>query len=163
MTDFCTAQSSLYERKAYILSSRIAYGAESRRRPDGATIVAATLRLRRGAVAGTNPFMTHGTCWIDVKGGSGFGGSTVLLAPDFEAAADAAQVGSLSSAMNNGDWSSGSLNATGRSFINKQGTTQFRLYFATHDNNDGKADYIGWHSGENLTPANWPVLEILYR
>jgi hypothetical protein len=131
--------------------------------PDGATIVAATLRVRRGMVAGTNPFLTHGTCWIDVKGGSGFGGATVLAAGDFEAPADSVQVGALSNAANDGDWSAGSLNATGRSFINNTGTTQFRVYFALHDNADGKADYIGWYSGENATPANRPVLEILYR
>jgi len=125
--------------------------------------VTVTLRLRRGAVSGTNPFLTHGTCWIDIKGGSGFAGSTALVATDFEAAADAAQVGSLSNAANDGDSSSGSLNATGRSFINKSGTTQFRVYFSLHDNGDGKADYIGWYSGDNATPANRPVLEVFYR
>ena len=31
--------------------------------PDGATILSATLRLRRGTLSGTNPFTTHGTCW----------------------------------------------------------------------------------------------------
>jgi hypothetical protein len=131
--------------------------------PDGATVVAATLRLRRGTVSGTNPFLTHGTCWIDIKGGTGFSGSTALLAEDFEAAADATQVGALSNAANDGDWSSGSITASGLSFINKTGTTQFRVYFAVHDNGDGKADYIGWYSGENATPANRPVLEVLYR
>ncbi|HKQ38854.1 MAG TPA: DNRLRE domain-containing protein [Verrucomicrobiae bacterium] len=131
--------------------------------PDGATIVSATLRLRRGTVSGTNPFLTHGTCWMDIKGGTGFSGNTALLATDFEAAADATQVGALSNAVNDGDWSSGSINVTGRQFINKTGKTQLRVYFALHDNGDGKADYIGWYSGENATPANRPVLEVLYR
>jgi hypothetical protein len=131
--------------------------------PDGATIVAATVRLRRGAVSGSNPFLTHGTCWMDIKAGSGFSGSTALLASDFEAPADATQAGSLSNAANDGDWSSGSINAPALQFINKSGKTQLRVYFALHDNGDGKADYIGWYSGENATPANRPVLEVLYR
>lgn len=131
--------------------------------PDGATIIAATLRLCRGAVSGSNPFSTHGTCWIDVKGGLGFADSTTLAAGDFQAAADATQVGALSNAANNGDWSSGVLNAAALSFINKTGTTQFRVYFSLHDNNDGSADYVGWYSGDNALPANGPVLEVLYR
>lgn len=130
--------------------------------PDGATIVGATVRLRRGTVVGTNPFTTHGTCFIDIKGGTGFGGATNLATGDFQAAADATQVGVLSNAPNNGDWSSGALNVTGLSFINKTGTTQLRIYFSLDDNDDGASDYIGWYSGENATPVNRPVLEILY-
>jgi hypothetical protein len=114
-------------------------------------------------VAGTNPFLTHGTCWVDIKGGTGFSGSTALLATDFEAPADAVQVASLSNAANDFDWSSASLDATGRALINKAGKTQFRIYFTLHDNGDGKADYMGWYSGEHLDPANRPVLEVLYR
>lgn len=131
--------------------------------PDGAAIVSATLRLRRGAVVGTNPFTTHGACHIDIKGGTGFGGATALAAGDFQAAADATQVGSLSNALNNGDWSTGVINATGLPFINKAGVTQFRIYFALDDNDDGASDYIGWYSGDHATPANRPVLEVLYR
>lgn len=131
--------------------------------PDGATVVAATLRLRRGTVSGTNPFLTHGTCWIDIKGDTGFSGSTALQAGDFTAPADATQVGALSNAANDGDWSSGTINASALGFVNKTGKTQFRVYFDLHDNGDGKADYVGWYSGENATPANRPVLEVLYR
>src|SRR5689334_21142533 len=45
--------------------------------PDGATILSATLRLRRGTSSGTSPFTTHGTCWADVQT-SGLSGSTTL-------------------------------------------------------------------------------------
>lgn len=130
--------------------------------PDGAIIVSATLRLRRGTVVGTNPFTTHGPCYIDVNGGAGFGGSTNLATGDFQAAADAAQVGVLSNASSDGDWSSGALDATGLIFIDKTGTTQFRIYFSLDDDDDGASDYIGWYSGDNPTPANRPVLEVVY-
>src|SRR6185369_11326958 len=80
--------------------------------PDGATILSVTLRLRRGTVSGTNPFTTHGTCWVDVQTG-GLSGSTTLELADFQAIASVAQTASLSNAAANGDWSTGSLSAPG--------------------------------------------------
>ncbi len=130
--------------------------------PDGATIVSATLRLRRGTVAGTNPFGTHGTCWADVQTG-GFSGSTTLQTGDFQAAATAVQATSLSNATSNGAWSEGSLNAAGLAAINKTGTTQLRVYFNLGDNDDGGTDYIGWYSGDNGTAANRPQLVVTYQ
>jgi hypothetical protein len=129
--------------------------------PDGATIVSATLRLRRGTVSGTNPFTTHGTCWVDAQTG-GLSGSTTLELADFQAIATAVQATSLTNAANNGDWSAGSLNAAGLATINKTGTTQFRVYFSLDDNDDTGADYIGYYSGEAAS-ANRPQLVITYQ
>lgn len=131
--------------------------------PDGATIVSATLRLRRGTAVGTNPFSTHGSCLVDIKGGTGFSGSATLQTGDFQAAADAAQVATLSAANANGDWSSGSLNSGGLTRINKTGRTQFRVYFAVDDNDDAGEDYVGWHSGNDATAGNRPVLVVTYQ
>ena len=131
--------------------------------PDGATILSVTLRLRRGTVSGTNPFTTHGTCWVDVQSGSGFSGSTALQTGDFQAAATAVQAASLTNAANNLDWSTGNLNAAGLAAINKTGTSQLRVYFNLDDNNDGGADYIGYYSGDNGTAANRPQLVVTYQ
>ena len=131
--------------------------------PDGATILSVSLRLRRGTVSGTNPFTTHGTCWVDAQSGSGFSGSTTLQTGDFQAAATAVQAASLSNAANNLDWSEGSLNAAGLAAINKTGTTQLRVYFNLDDNNDKNADYIGYYSGDNGTAANRPQLVVTYQ
>jgi carboxypeptidase T len=131
--------------------------------PDGATILSVTLRLRRGTVSGTSPFTTHGTCWVDVQSGSGFSGSTTLQTGDFQAAATAVQAASLSNAVNNLDWSTGSLNAAGLAAVNKTGTTQLRVYFNLDDNNDGGADYLGYYSGDNSTSANRPQLVVTYQ
>lgn len=130
--------------------------------PDGATVVSATLRLRRGTVAGTNPFGTHGTCWADVQTG-GFSGSTTLQTGDFQAAATVVQAASMSNAATNGAFSEGSLNAAGLAAINKTGTTQLRVYFNLGDNDDGGNDYIGWYSGDNGTAANRPQLVVTYQ
>jgi hypothetical protein len=130
--------------------------------PDGATILSATLRLLRGTVSGTNPFTTHGTCWVDVQTG-GLSGSTALQTGDFQATATAVQAASLSNAASNGTWSTGSLNAAGLAAINKTGTTQLRVYFNLDDNDDTGNDYIGYDSGDNTTSANRPQLVVTYQ
>jgi hypothetical protein len=130
--------------------------------PDGATILSATLRLRRGTVSGTDPFTTHGTCWVDVQSGTGFSGSTVLQTGDFQATATAVQASSLTDATANGNWSEGSLNAAGLAAINKTGTTQLRVYFNLDDNDDMGNDYMGYYSGE-ATSANRPQLVVTWQ
>jgi carboxypeptidase T len=130
--------------------------------PDGATILSATLRLRRGTLSGTSPFTTHGTCWADVQTGS-FSGSTTLQTGDFQAAATAVQAASLSNATSNGSWSEGSLNAAGLAAVDKTGTTQLRIYFNLDDNDDTGNDYIGYYSGDNTTSANRPQLVVTYQ
>jgi hypothetical protein len=130
--------------------------------PDDATIVSATLRLRRGTSSGTNPFTTHGTCQADVQTG-GFSRSPTLQKGDFQAAATAVQAASLSNAAANGAWSEGSLNAAGLAAINKTGTTQLRIYFDLDDNDDAGNDYIGYYSGDIKTTANRPQLVLTYQ
>ena len=131
--------------------------------PDGATIVSVTLRLLRGSLTGTNPFTTHGTCWVDVQNGSGFSGSTTLQNGDWQAAATAVQATTLSNAASDGVWSTGNLNAAGIAALNKTGTTQLRVYFNLGDNDDTGNDYLGYYSGENGTAANRPQLVVTYQ
>lgn len=130
--------------------------------PDGATIVSVTLRLLRGSLTGSNPFTTHGTCWVDVQNG-GFSGSTTLQNGDFQAAATAINAASLSNAASNGTWSTASLNAAGLAAVNKTGTTQLRVSFNLDDNDDTNNDYLGYYSGETGTAANRPQLVVTYQ
>jgi hypothetical protein len=129
--------------------------------PDGATILSVTVRLLRGSLTGTNPFTTHGTCWVDVQTGD-LSGSTTLQTGDFQAAATAAQAASLTNAASNGTWSEGNLNAAGLAAIDKTGTTQLRVYFNLDDNDDTGNDYLGYYSGE-ATSANRPQLVVTYQ
>ncbi len=131
--------------------------------PDNATIVSVTLRMMRGSLSGTSPFTTHGTCYVDIKGGTGFNNSTTLQKQDFEAAADATQVATMSAPASNGSWSEGALNASGRNLVNKTGKTQLRVYFSRDDNDDRGNDYMGFYSGENSTAGNRPQLVIVYQ
>ncbi len=128
--------------------------------PDTATITAATLRLKRGTVSGTSPFSTHGTCTVDIRTG-GFGGANAFAGSDFEAAATATGVASMSNATTNGTFSTGTLNATGRGAVNKTGVTQFKVYFTLDDNDDLGTDYMGFYSGE-AAAGNKPELVITY-
>jgi len=129
--------------------------------PDGAAITSVSLRLKRGTVSGTNPFTTHGTCWVDVQNG-GFSGSNAVQSADFQASATAVQASSLTNAASNGAWSEGSLNAAGLAAVSKTGTTQFRVYFSLDDNDDLGNDFIGYYSGNNGTAANRPELVVTY-
>ncbi|MCP3960810.1 MAG: DNRLRE domain-containing protein, partial [bacterium] len=130
--------------------------------PAGATVLSATLRLQRGNLKGTNPFTTHGTCWVDVNSG-GFSGNLALENGDFQAAAAAVQSATLSNAASNGDWSEGSLDAAGLSAIDTSGTTQMRVYFDLDDNDDGGDDYVGYYSGDNGTSSRHPQLVVVYQ
>lgn len=130
--------------------------------PDTATITSATLRLVRGTISGTNPFTTHGSCVADIVT-SGFGGSTAFATADWQAAATATSVATLSNPAANGSASTGNLNAAGLAAINKTGTTQLRVTFTLDDNDDLGYDYIGFYAGENATVANRPQLTITYQ
>lgn len=129
--------------------------------PPSATIVAASVRFRRAGLVGTDPFTTHGTCYADIKGVFGFSGSNSLDSADFQAAADATQVAVMSAPATNGDWSVGILNAAGRSLLDRNSNTQFRLYFTLDDNDDLGNDYINWYTGEDVA-SNRPALDIAY-
>ncbi len=129
--------------------------------PDTATVTAATLRLVRGTISGTNPFTILGTCQVDAR--SGFFGTAVGLAnADFEAPATATAVASLSNPTSNGAASTGTLNAAGLAAVNKTGVTQLKLYFTTDDNDNNAYDYIGFYGGEAATAANRPTLTVTY-
>ncbi|HEX4952146.1 MAG TPA: S8 family serine peptidase [Thermoanaerobaculia bacterium] len=129
--------------------------------PDTATVTSATLRLVRGTSSGTNPFGTHGSCVADIVTG-GFGGSTAFAIGDWQAAATATSVATMSNPTTNGSASTGSLNAAGLAAINKTGTTQLRVGFTLDDNDDLGYDYIGFYPGEATTQANRPQLTVTY-
>ncbi|HEX6862412.1 MAG TPA: DNRLRE domain-containing protein, partial [Thermoanaerobaculia bacterium] len=130
--------------------------------PDGAAVLSVTLRLRRGTVVGTSPFTTHGSLNVDVSNG-GFNGNVALETADFQAAATATAVCTLSNAAANGDWSECTFNAAGLLALNKAGKTQVRVAFTLDDNNDKGEDSIGYYSANNATAANHPQLVVTYQ
>ena len=112
-------------------------------------------------VLGTNPFLTHGACRVDVVTGS-FGGNAALQASDFQAAATVTAAGALSAPAANGDLSSATLDPAGAAAINRTGLTQFRIAFELEDNGNGVIDRMRFGSAENATAANRPELVVTF-
>jgi serine protease AprX len=129
--------------------------------PDTATITAATIRLVRSSLSGTSPFTTHGSCVADISNG-GFGGNAAFAVADFEAAATATSVATLSAPASNGAASTGTLSAAGLAAVSKTGRTQLRLYCTLDDNDDLGFDYVAFYPGENTTTTNKPQLTVTY-
>ena len=60
-----------------------------------------------------------------------------------------------------GSWYSANIKTPGKNYINRTGTTQFRLTFTIDDNDNSVADYIQFFSG-NAPSASRPKLMIEY-
>ncbi len=128
--------------------------------PDTAVITKVTLKIKKQGQVGTNPFATHGRLDVDIRTGV-FGGNSALQVGDFQAAASKNAVGSIPNTPASG-WYKKVWNGTIFAYINKIGLTQFRLRFATGDNDDLGADYISFFSGNYGTAAARPTLIIEY-
>ena len=127
--------------------------------PDNAVITQVTLRFKKQAVVGSNPFGTHGALLADIRKGS-FSGSSVLQLGDFQVAADRNSVLAFANTLVNG-WYSRGMAAADFAYIKTTGATQFRLRFATDDNDDRGTDYLALYSG-NAASADRPQLIIQY-
>ncbi len=127
--------------------------------PDTAVITGVTLRIMKQSQAGTNPFGTHGALRADVRQAF-FGPAAALAASDFQAGSGNTAVTSFGAAPA-GKWYSAVLGGAAQVFINRTGSTQFRLRFTLDDNNDHGADYVTFYSG-NAATANRPQLIVQY-
>ena len=109
---------------------------------------------------GTKPFSGLGGLRVDMR--KPFFGATVrLVIGDFQATAGKSSVATFGvTPVSN--WYSAVLNATGRAYVNLIGTTQFRLRFATDDNNNNAADYMKFFSGNYASASARPTLIIEY-
>ena len=127
--------------------------------PDNALIQSAVIKIRQsGAPSGINPFNVLGGLLVDIRKGAF--GTNALTVTDFQAAPSAARVGTFGRTPVGG-WYSAALTLAGRSNINVLGITQFRLYFAKGDNNNLKADFMKFSSGNALI-GQQPQLIITY-
>jgi hypothetical protein len=110
-------------------------------------IESARLEMIRGTQNGQNPFDWPATCNIDIANPA-FG--DVGLDPnDWEAPPDAVAVASFTADPGTENpMTSTDFDSAGLANINRNGTTQFKVYFTPLHNNDAITDYLGFYSGE---------------
>jgi hypothetical protein len=128
--------------------------------PDNAVITSVVLKIKRQGLVGTNPFTTHQGLKVDIRKPF-FGTTLALVAGDFQAAAGKQAVGTFGSTPQAG-WYSVSLNSSAYAYVNKTGTTQFRLRFLLDDNDDMSNDFVMFYSGDWSTVASCPLLTVQY-
>jgi len=130
------------------------------RLPDNAKISAVVLQIKQlGDSVGLNAFDVLGNLLVDIRKGF-FGSSSALQLTDFNATATARRAGVFSK-ISLDAWYSATLNLAGRRAINKTGLTQLRLYFSKDDNNNHRADYMRFFSGNSIG-SNRPVLLVTF-
>jgi hypothetical protein len=127
--------------------------------PDTAVITSATLKIRKYTVLGTDPFTTLGNLLVDMRKPSF--GTIDLAVGDFQATAGRIEVAAFDPTPVN-NWFSALINSSGRVYMNRTGTTQFRLSFAVDANDNYVSDYIKFYSGNHANAAVWPTLLIEY-
>jgi hypothetical protein len=129
--------------------------------PNTAVIQSAVLKIKQnGTPVGSKPFNALVNLWVDIRNGP-FGSIAALQLGDFSAAASATKVSVFNKTPVSGRYTN-TLNATGRSNINKAGVTQFRLYFIKDDNNNLAVDFMKFVSGNVPTISFRPALIVTY-
>jgi hypothetical protein len=128
--------------------------------PDDAVIVGITIRIKRQAITGTNPFSILGLLTVDMKTGY-FHDNPALEKLDFHAMGSRGNVGRFIKTPAEG-WYRAPLRAPSYLLVNLTGHTQFRLRFYTDDNDNGVADYLSFYTGDTPTLADRPELIITY-
>jgi len=126
--------------------------------PDTAIISSATLKIKKKSLSGTDPFTILGSLKIDLRKPAF--GNPLLELLDFNSTAGKKNMGSFNP-VPVGSWYSANIKTPGKNYINRTGTTQFRLTFTIDDNDNSVADYIQFFSG-NAPSASRPKLMIEY-
>lgn len=132
--------------------------------PDNAVIFSVNLRIVEFSVTGTNPFITHNMLRSEIQSGF-FGTAGALQTPDFEFVPNQSAC--------NFETIPEFIEAVGTAYrcvvfnsafpyINLTGSTQFRLRFATDDNDNMSADQFNFYSGDYGGITQRPRLFIKY-
>lgn len=128
--------------------------------PPTAVVTAARVKYRLSSYVGTNPFTTLGPLMLDIATPY-FGTGSGLTIGDFQAAASTTNVASCDN-FTVSNWYTCYVDGGSLWTLNLFGTNQFRMYFATDDNDNGRADEVGFYSGNYTNISYRPVLIIDY-
>mgnify|MGYP001258110789 CR=1 FL=1 len=128
--------------------------------PDDAVITRVVLKLRYQGVIGTDPFTILGGLKVDIRKPY-FGATVDLDINDFESTAGRSGAGTFKATPKN-NWYFAVIGSAGYPYISLIDSTQFRLRFATGDNDDSGADYMRFFSGDYATASVRPTLVVEY-
>jgi len=127
--------------------------------PEYCTIIQASLSMTCGDQEGTNPFTWGGTCRIDSVSPF-FGDSHLLHNPDWQAVADANSIARfLYDPGNENIMTSTNFNQEGIDNIDKNGSTQFKMYF-TNTKHPAGDSWLRFYAGNTF--GKEPKLNILF-
>jgi len=131
--------------------------------PDNAHVTKVTLQYKQHSIIGSDPYLTHGKVWADIKDGF-FSNNPGLVKSDFAAGPSMGFAGYFSLYPSSLAYPiyRANLKDTVYQYINLDGITQFRLRFAIDDDNDNTADYLKIFCGDMPVPFNRPNLRVWY-
>jgi len=133
--------------------------------PNNAVITRALIMIKVEAMAGNDPFTTHGNILADIRSGAfGFIGPFPyrgLQVSDFQSPSHRDAVAMIGNNPFNG-WYWAWLDSSAFEYINLNGITQIRLRFQIGDNDNNVADYLRFFSGDYGDLALRPRLVIEY-
>lgn len=126
--------------------------------PDTAVITSVTLKFLKASSGSSGNTSTLGALLADMTKPS-FGAAT-LAKTDFETTAGKPSIFNTFTIASS--WYSATMKSTGFTYVNRTGTTQFRIRFTTGDDGDGTADFLAFYSGNFGTAGSRPQLIINY-
>ena len=133
--------------------------------PTGATISDVTIMVKKQKIVGGSTIFTKlNGLVVDVKKPN-YGSTVALQLADFgnkPRLAGMNVAGTFGAVADSNGWYTVHLKSTAFTFVNVDGTTQFRLRFAKDDNNNLLANYLLLYSGNATIAANRPQLIITY-
>lgn len=129
--------------------------------PDTAVITKVSLKIKKASVSGTDPFTILGPLNVDIRKPQ-FGAVAGLEIGDFSATAGMSNIGAIPNTPVANWYEKVWTTNTFFSQINLTGKTQFRLRFATDDNNNAVADFMAFFSGNAATASDRPTLTVEY-
>jgi len=127
--------------------------------PEDAIILSARIQLRRNNVIGQPDNL--GVIHFDISPSMGFNNNWALESEDFSAAANSTNIATLDNFYSE-QWLEAGLPETQFDLVNRNGRSQFRLYFTLPNNGDNIEDRISFYSGNEEDSGLHPQLIIDY-
>ena len=129
--------------------------------PANAVIISAVVNLRMSSITNPNPLDTYAGIRVDIRKPY-FGTSLKLQLADFNASSSLQSAGSIPKPATPDSVYSASLLPAAFKYINRAGTTQFRLRFPGDDIGNDLYNTIKFYSGNTFMVSMRPTLVVTY-